>query len=62
MSTFGETLAAHTRRLAEDDHNRQREGLGDNHNDTANETNPNRFLNRAGGAPIRNEQANGDRG
>ena len=62
MSTFGETLAAHTRRLTEDDRNCQRKGHGDNHNDTANKTNPNRSLNRAGGAPGRNERANGDRG
>ena len=60
MSTFGETLAAHTHRLTEDDNNRQCEGRGDNYNDTANETDPNRSLNRAGGAPGRNERANGD--
>ena len=62
MSTFGKTLAAHNHRLTEDDCNRQREGCGDNHNENANETNPNRSLNRAGGAPGRNERANGDRG
>ena len=61
MSTFGETLAAHTRRLTEDDRNRQREGRGDNHNDTANKTDPNRSLNRDGGAPGRNKRSHGDR-
>ena len=61
MSTFGETLAAHTRRLTEDDRNRQREGCGDNHNDTANNTDPNCSLNRDGGAPRRNKRAHGDR-
>ena len=62
MRNFGEILAAHNHRLTEDDRNCQREGRGDNHNDTANETDPNRSLNRAGGAPGRNERANGDRG
>ena len=62
MSTFGETLAAHSRRLTEDDRNHQREGRGSNHNDTANKTKPNRSWNRAGGVPGRNERANGDRG
>ena len=61
MRNFGETLAAHTRRLAEDDRNRQREGRGDNHNDTSNETDQNRSLNHAGGAPRRNKRAHGDR-
>ena len=61
MSTFGETLAAHTRRLTEDDRNCQREGCGDNHNDTAKETDPNRSLNHAGDAPGRNKWAHGDR-
>ena len=61
MSTFGETLAAHTRRLTEDDRNRQREGRGDNYDDTTNEIDPNRSLNRAGGAPGRNKWAHGDR-
>ena len=51
MSTFGETLASHTRRLIDDDRNRQREGHGDNHNETTNETDPNHSLNCAGGAP-----------
>ena len=46
MGTFGETLAAHTRRLTEDDRNRQREGRGYKHNDTANETNPSRSFNQ----------------
>ena len=62
MSTFGKNIAAHTRRLIEDDRNHQREVRGDNQNDTANETNTNRSLNRAGGAPGRNERINGDRG
>ena len=62
MSTFGETLAAYTCRLTEDDRNCQREGRGDHHNDTANETDPKRSLNRSGSAPGRNERANGDRG
>ena len=61
VSTFSETLAAHTRRLTEDDLNRQHEGRGDNHNDTANKTDPNCSLNRAGGAPRRNKQTHGDR-
>ena len=60
MSTFGETLDAHTHRLIEDDRNRQREGCGDNHNDTRNETDPNRSLNRVGGVPGRNKRAHGD--
>ena len=62
MITFGETISAHTRRLTEDDRNRQREGRGNNQNDTASKTEPNRSLNRSGGAPGRNVQANGDRG
>ena len=62
MSNFGETIAAHTRRLTEDDRNSQREGRGDNHNDTVNETDPNCSLNRSGDAPRINERANGDRG
>ena len=49
MSTFGKSLAAHNRRLTEDDCNRQREGRGDNHNDAANETDPNCSLNFSGG-------------
>ena len=61
MSTFGETLAAHTRRLTEDDCNCQRESCGDHHNDTANETDPNRTLNRVGGAPGRKKRAHGYR-
>ena len=61
MSTFGETPAAHNCRLTEDYRNRQREGRGDNHNDTANETDPNRSLSCAGGAPVRNKRAHGDR-
>ena len=61
MSTFGETLAAHTRRLIEDDRNRQREGRGNNHNGTVNKTDPNRSLDCAGGAPGRNKRAHGDR-
>ena len=60
MSTFGETIAVHTRRLTEDDRNFQREGREDNHNDTANETDPNRILNRFWGAPGRNKRANDD--
>ena len=60
MSTFDETLATHTLRLAKDDRNRQREGCGDNHNDTANKTDPNRSLNLAGGAPGINKRARGD--
>ena len=62
MITFGENLAAHTRRLTEDDRNRQSEGCGNNHNETANETDPNCSLNRAGGAPGRNKQADYERG
>ena len=61
MITFGETISAHTRRLTEDDRNRQREGRGDNQNDTASKTEPNRSLNCAGGAPGRNERAHGER-
>ena len=61
MSTFGETLVAYTRRLTEDDRNCHREGHGDQHNNTANETEPNRSLNRAGSAPRRNKQSHGDR-
>ena len=61
MSTFGESLAAQTHRLTEDNRNRQRESRGDNHNDTASETYPNRSLNCAGAAPGRNKQAHGDR-
>ena len=60
MSTFGETLAAHTCRLEEGDWNRQCEGCGDNHNDTANETDPNLSLNCDGGAPGINKRAHGD--
>ena len=60
MSTFGETLAAHTQRLTEDDRNLQCEGRGDNHNDTPNKTDPNLFLNHAGGAPGINKRARGD--
>ena len=61
MITFGETLAVHTRRLTEDDRNHQREDHDDNQNDTANETDPKRSLNRAGVAPGRNKRAHGDR-
>ena len=62
MSTFGETLAVHTRKLTEDDCNHQREVRGNNHNNTANETDPNCSFNCAGGAPGRNKQAYYDRG
>ena len=62
MSTFGETLAVHTQRLTDDDRNCHREDRVHNNNYTANETDPKRSLNRAGGAPGRNEWANGDRG
>ena len=60
MNTFGETIAAHTRRLTDDDRNHQNEGRGDNHNDTANKTDPNRSLNRDGRAPGRNKRDHGE--
>ena len=61
MVTLGKTLTAHTRRLKEDDRNCQYEGHGDNHNDTANKSDPNSSLNHPGGAPGRNKRAHGDR-